>query len=250
MPKCSAAPNPYPSLIVPAHAFFSSSSTIFFLNPAGSDVLAHLPLTLPSLPIKNFSKFHFTRFNPINPAFSPFIHSHTGSASAPFTSVFPRISNVVLNRPVQKFWICSSEPGSWPPNWLQGKARRLKSAGYLAERSSQRVCRGPYCLVKPHSEAVLTTRTTLPRCCERSYPATCQNGRLEKGEALVTISGRKVEKGLGSVCHFALVRTRSRCCGGKRSLVLSVTPDVQKRSCLCDATLSRLSLELDTGLEE
>ena len=27
----------------------------------------------------------------------------------------------------QKFWISSLEPGSWPPNWLQGKARISKS---------------------------------------------------------------------------------------------------------------------------
>jgi hypothetical protein len=43
-------------------------------------VLAHLPLTFPSRPIKNFSKFHFTRLRPMRPGFSFLSHSNAGSA--------------------------------------------------------------------------------------------------------------------------------------------------------------------------
>lgn len=61
---------------------------------SGAVVLAHRPLTFPSRPIKNFSKFHLTLFNPMRPGFASFIHSHTGSALSPLTSVLPSTGNV------------------------------------------------------------------------------------------------------------------------------------------------------------
>jgi hypothetical protein len=52
-------------------------------------VLAHRPLTFPSLPTSHFSKFHFTRFKPSRPGCSFFSHSKRGFAAEPFTSVLP-----------------------------------------------------------------------------------------------------------------------------------------------------------------
>jgi hypothetical protein len=75
-----------------APPFFNSAITSLF-RVSGLVVLAHLPTTFPSLPTKNFSKFHLIRFMPIKPGFSFFIHSQTGSALSPFTSTFPRTGN-------------------------------------------------------------------------------------------------------------------------------------------------------------
>ena len=54
------------------------------------------------------------------------------------------------------------EPGSWLPNWLQGKPRTVKSSGCLALMDLSRFSRAENCGVKPHFEAVFTTRITLP----------------------------------------------------------------------------------------
>ena len=54
------------------------------------------------------------------------------------------------------------EPGSWLPNWLQGKPRMVKSSGCFCLMDWYRLSRPLNCGVKPHLEAVLTTRTTLP----------------------------------------------------------------------------------------
>ena len=72
-----------------APPFFNSSSIAPF-SPSGLEVLAHRPLTNPSLPIKNFSKFHLILCNPMIPGLEDFIHSQTGSVEAPLTSVLPR----------------------------------------------------------------------------------------------------------------------------------------------------------------
>jgi hypothetical protein len=58
-------------------------------------------------------------------------------------------------------------PGSCPPNWLQGKPRISKSFGYCAFKSLYSFSRPANCGVKPHLEAVLTTRTTLLERLER-----------------------------------------------------------------------------------
>lgn len=66
-----------------------SSASITFLRLPGVVVLAQRCLTLPSRPIKNFSKFHLTLCRPMMPGLLFFIHSHTGSALSPLTSVLP-----------------------------------------------------------------------------------------------------------------------------------------------------------------
>lgn len=77
------APFSYPEA---AHAYFPSISlTISALRSSGFLVLAQRPLTLPSLPTRNFSKFHLTRFRPIRPGFSFLSHSKAGSAPSPLT---------------------------------------------------------------------------------------------------------------------------------------------------------------------
>jgi len=73
---------------------FFNSSSIALLTLAGVDVLAHLCFTNPSLPIKNFSKFHLIRCRPKMPGRDCFIHSYTGSAWGPFTSVLPSTGKV------------------------------------------------------------------------------------------------------------------------------------------------------------
>lgn len=109
--------------------------------------------------IKNVtSKFHLTRFKLIKkgkwyqlthyswrinaftypkiPGWDSFIHFHKGASLSPLTSLWSD-QYFILNKFLstytlevkgkvtfqlreQKFWISSSEPGSWPPNWLQG----------------------------------------------------------------------------------------------------------------------------------
>ena len=87
-------------------------------------------------------------------------------------------------------------PGSWPPNWLVGKPRIVKSDGVdevddvddgsgggcddeaLSVRMLWYSSSRPWnCGVKPHLEAVLTTRTTLPLCWERGYGLPFSTGR-------------------------------------------------------------------------
>ena len=70
---------------------FFNSSKIGDSRLSGFVVLAHLPLTFPSLPTSHFSKFHFTRFRPMRPGASDLSHSKTGSAALPLTSVLPRM---------------------------------------------------------------------------------------------------------------------------------------------------------------
>jgi hypothetical protein len=56
----------------------------------------------------------------------------------------------------------SLEPGSWPPNWLQGKPRTVKVSGWDSVMDLWSFSREANWGVKPHLDAVLTTRTTLP----------------------------------------------------------------------------------------
>jgi hypothetical protein len=90
LPSCFLQHHPPQGIY--AFAFFNSAS-ISPLKSSGFFVLAQRPLTLPSLPTKNFSKFHFTRFIPNNPAFSFLSHSNAGSALSPFTSILPNTGN-------------------------------------------------------------------------------------------------------------------------------------------------------------
>ena len=74
----------------PSHDLLASNSFIIGASrDSGFVVLAHLPFTVPSLPIKNFSKFHLILFMPMRPGCAAFIHSQTGSALSPLTSVLP-----------------------------------------------------------------------------------------------------------------------------------------------------------------
>ena len=60
----------------------------------------------------------------------------------------------------QKFLISASSPGSWWPNWSQGKPSTTSPRSrYFRQSFSSPV----YCGVRPHFEATLTTSSTLPR---------------------------------------------------------------------------------------
>lgn len=71
---------------------------------------------------RNLAKFH---------AISPFMPRafgavclrkvHSGSASLPLTSIFPR-TGYLAPLALANAWMSALDPGSWPPNWLQGKA--------------------------------------------------------------------------------------------------------------------------------
>src|SRR2546423_9456529 len=65
----------------------------------------------------------------------------------------------------QKAAISSVVPGSWPPNWLHGRPTTVKPASpYVScSRSS-----APYCGVRPHREATLTTSAALGPTISRS----------------------------------------------------------------------------------
>lgn len=77
------------ALVAVGCAPFFSSASIALFKLSGFDVLAHLCTHLPSLEIRNFSKFHLILCRPIMPGLDCFIHSHTGSTLLPFTSVLP-----------------------------------------------------------------------------------------------------------------------------------------------------------------
>lgn len=48
-------------------------------------------------------------------------------------STLSKIGNSALNRVQAKFLISSFDPGSWPPNWLQGKAKISSPASCIGK---------------------------------------------------------------------------------------------------------------------
>ena len=92
-----------------------------FFRLSGVAVDAYRPTTFPSLSIKNFEKFHLMSAVNKPPCFC-FINWNRGSAEAPFTSTLAIITPLkpcLLANP----FTSALEPGSWEPNWLQGKKR-------------------------------------------------------------------------------------------------------------------------------
>ncbi len=115
--------------------------------------------TVPSGVIRNFSKFHW--MSPASPAASGVRVSspYSGCRPSPLTSSLSSIGKVTPYVVEQKVEISSDEPGSWPPNWLQGTPRTVKPR---EEYFFCRFSRPSYCGVRPHFEATFTTRTALP----------------------------------------------------------------------------------------
>jgi len=71
-------------------------------------------------------KFHLIAFDPITPGFSRFIQSNSGLALSPLTSTLAISGKVRPKLTLQNSAISPASPGSWPPNWLQGKASTSK----------------------------------------------------------------------------------------------------------------------------
>lgn len=97
---------------------------------------------------------------PKTPGFSPLSQRYSGSASAPLTSILANSGKVMSYCVVQKSRISASLPGSWRPNWSQGKPSTVRPSSRRARYSSSRP---EYCGVKPHFEATFTTSSTRPR---------------------------------------------------------------------------------------
>ena len=65
----------------------------------------------------------------------------------------------------QKFLISLFEPGSWPPNWLDGIANTTKP---LCSYVSHNFCKFEYCLVNPHLLATFTNKIVLFEYLDKS----------------------------------------------------------------------------------
>lgn len=63
------------------------------------------------------------------------------------------------NPAAQKVWMSSALPGSCSPNWLQGTPMTVKPFSSYLNCSR---ARPEYCGVRPHCEAVFTSRIALP----------------------------------------------------------------------------------------
>lgn len=81
----------------------------------------------PFLSTMNLVKFHLMASIRVPPC-SFFKYLNNGCASFPLTSILSNKSKFTL-RSFTKHWISSALPGSWWPNWLQGKARIRKPVG-------------------------------------------------------------------------------------------------------------------------
>jgi len=92
-------------------------------------------MTSPSGPTKNFAKFHLMSApSGKGSDFSALRCAQTGCVFGPLTSHFSKSGKVAPYLPRANSRISEAEPGSWPPNWLQGKARTQKP------RDSRRDC--------------------------------------------------------------------------------------------------------------
>lgn len=81
-----------------------------------------------------------------------------GAMSPPLTETFAAIGNVTPKFFSQKEPISSLLPGSCPPKLFAGKPITTRLFVYSFDNSSK----SAYCGVKPHSDAVLTTKIFLP----------------------------------------------------------------------------------------
>lgn len=100
---------------------WSAASISFFIS-FGSVVGENLLITWPSLPTRNFVKFHLIASTK-NPPFSCFKNLYSGAVLSPFTSIFWNRVGSNLNLSATNAAISISHDGSWPPNWLHGNAR-------------------------------------------------------------------------------------------------------------------------------
>src|SRR6185503_12917414 len=82
--------------------------------------------TSPCASTRNFVKFHLIPLVPIAPGASAFRCSYSGCACAPLTSILANSGNVTSYFVLQNVAISSADPGSWPPNWLQGNPSTSK----------------------------------------------------------------------------------------------------------------------------
>src|SRR5947199_289238 len=91
--------------------------------------------------------------DPSRPDCSRFRYAYKGCELAPLTSIFSNNGKVTSYCVLQNSKISPASPGSWAPNWLQGKPSTEKPRGEKSRCSSSRP---RYCGVKPHLLAVLT----------------------------------------------------------------------------------------------
>ena len=117
------------------------------------------PTTLPSLPTRNFSKFHLMSPAGAGLVSSPVRYLYSGSIPSPLTTILDIIGKVTLYLLVQNFSISSFVPGSCLPNSLAGMPMTTSpSFSYF----SYSACSPSYCGVSPHLLATFTSSTTLP----------------------------------------------------------------------------------------
>ena len=130
--------------------FFSKESGLF----SGLNRL----ITLPSLEIRNLVKFHLIFF-PNKPPVLSFRNLKMGEAYSPLTSVFFINWNVTPKLRSQKKAISWSLPGSWCPNWSQGKPIMTSPEALCFLCNSSKPL---YWGVNPHLLAVFTIKRTSP----------------------------------------------------------------------------------------
>ena len=101
------------------HRHTQSALTMSASMPSGLVVGAYRSMVLPSLPTKNFAKFHLTSepamaIKPLSDLLS-FRCFQNGLAFAPFTSIFANSGNLAPYLPANAL-ISAAEPGSCAPN--------------------------------------------------------------------------------------------------------------------------------------
>lgn len=107
----------YNSCLVASSKYFSK----FFFICCGLVLGPWRSTGFPFLSTMNLVKFHLIASIKVPPCLC-FKKAHKGWAPFPLTLIFSKRSKLTLLS-FKKHWICSASPGSWPANWLQGKAR-------------------------------------------------------------------------------------------------------------------------------
>ncbi|CAK8986798.1 Hypothetical protein SCF082_LOCUS705 [Durusdinium trenchii] len=117
------------SMMLVSHSLYNlasspspSSSSILPASVRGIVCGSARLTTVPSRSTRNLVKFHLMKA-PIAPPFSFLRYVNSGCAPSPLTSIFSNIWKVTPKLSVTNLRITSGEPGSWPPNSLDGNAR-------------------------------------------------------------------------------------------------------------------------------
>src|SRR5437879_13199894 len=106
--------------------YFASSAVLMALvrsSESGATADLKRPATLPSRPIRNFSKFQPTSSTLPSFGVAAVRILYSSTLSFPFTPTLEVIGKVTLYFEEQNFWISSSVPGSCLPKSLAGTPR-------------------------------------------------------------------------------------------------------------------------------